>query len=237
MRFVRGLEGILCLALVALVFAGYPTVRSRANHQRHRFRNGSGFAGRRPAGRHGHADQPHARQRADGRHRRRGPFRLPDRPSRHLYAPGHAAGLQDGGADEPGRERERQAVGGVADHGRRRAERGSHRVEPGHPAAIDQRRTFASRCRADTLKNIANNGRALFNFVTLVPGALSQETGNRELGSVGGFTVNGQRPNSNNITIDGVANIDTGDNGGNMATTNIDAVAEFKILTNAYQAE
>src|SRR6185295_15904006 len=56
-------------------------------------------------------------------------------------------------------------------------------------------------------------------------------------GSVSGFTVNGQRPNSNNITIDGVANIDTGDNGGNMATTNIDAVAEVKFLTNAYQAE
>ena len=54
---------------------------------------------------------------------------------------------------------------------------------------------------------------------------------------VSGFTVNGQRPNSNNMTIDGVANIDTGDNGGNMATTNIDAVEEFKILTNAYQAE
>src|SRR5882672_1168113 len=90
---------------------------------------------------------------------------------------------------------------------------------------------------SETLKNIANNGRAMFNFATLVPGALSQETGNTELGSVGGFTVNGQRPNSNNITIDGVANIDTGDNGGNMATTNIDAVAEFKILTNAYQAE
>jgi len=90
---------------------------------------------------------------------------------------------------------------------------------------------------SEALKNIANNGRALFNFATLVPGALSQNTGNTELGSVSGFTVNGQRPNSNNITIDGVANIDTGDNGGNMATTNIDAVAEFKILTNAYQAE
>ena len=48
--------------------------------------------------------------------------------------------------------------------------------------------------------------------------------------------MNGERPNSNNITIDGVANIDTGDNGGNMATTNIDAVAEFKVLINAYQA-
>ena len=90
---------------------------------------------------------------------------------------------------------------------------------------------------SETLKNIANNGRALFNFATLVPGTLSQTRGNTELLQVSDFTVNGQRPNSNNITIDGVSNIDTGDNGGNMATTNIDAVAEFKILTNAYQAE
>jgi len=49
--------------------------------------------------------------------------------------------------------------------------------------------------------------------------------------------VNGQRANSNNMTIDGVANIDTGDNGGNMAQTNLDAIAEFKVLTSAYQAE
>jgi hypothetical protein len=89
----------------------------------------------------------------------------------------------------------------------------------------------------EALKNIANNGRAMFNFATLVPGALSQNTGNTELGQVSSFTVNGQRPNSNNITIDGISNIDTGDNGGNMATTNIDAVSEFKILTNSYQAE
>ena len=77
----------------------------------------------------------------------------------------------------------------------------------------------------------------MFNFATLVPGVVSQNTGNAPLEQVSSFTVNGQRPNSNNMTIDGVANIDTGDNGGNMATTNIDAVAEFKILTNAYQAE
>src|SRR5919198_4408182 len=96
-------------------------------------------------------------------------------------------------------------------------------------------RSFA--LESEALKNIANNGRMLFNFVTLVPGALSQNTGNTEIGAADGFTVNGQRPNSNNVTIDGVANIDTGNNGGNMATTNIDAVAEFKILTNAYQAE
>src|SRR5690348_2442645 len=87
------------------------------------------------------------------------------------------------------------------------------------------------------LKNIANNGRMLFNFATLVPGTVPTGMGGSEIGSVSGFSVNGQRPNSNNVTIDGIANIDTGDNGGNMATTNIDAVAEFKVLTNSYQAE
>jgi hypothetical protein len=87
------------------------------------------------------------------------------------------------------------------------------------------------------LTNIANNGRQLFNFARLVPGALPQGTSGQEVGSVSGFTVNGMRPNSNNMTIDGVANIDTGDNGGNMATTNIDSVAEFKVLTNSYAAE
>lgn len=87
------------------------------------------------------------------------------------------------------------------------------------------------------LQNIANNGRSLFNFATLVPGALPNNNGGGELGDVGAFTVNGQRPNANTMSIDGVANIDTGNNGGNMATTNIDAVAEFKVLTNSYQAE
>jgi hypothetical protein len=90
---------------------------------------------------------------------------------------------------------------------------------------------------SETLKNIANNGRALFNFANLVPGVVSNNVAGVENAQVSAFTVNGQRPNSNNMTIDGVSNIDTGDNGGNMATTNIDAVAEFKILTNAYQAE
>jgi hypothetical protein len=90
---------------------------------------------------------------------------------------------------------------------------------------------------SSALQNIANNGRMLFNFAVLVPGAVPQGNGGAEIGSVSGFTINGQRPNSNTMSIDGVANIDTGDNGGNMATTNIDAVAEFKVLTNAYQAE
>jgi hypothetical protein len=96
-------------------------------------------------------------------------------------------------------------------------------------------RSFALENKA--LTSIANNGRQVFNFATLVPGALPQGAAGVEVGDAAGFTVNGMRPNSNNVTIDGVANIDTGNNGGNMATTNIDSVAEFKVLTNSYAAE
>jgi hypothetical protein len=90
---------------------------------------------------------------------------------------------------------------------------------------------------SEALKNIAAGERSFFTFTSLVPGVLQQGMGGQPPTAADGFTVNGQRPNSNNVTIDGVANIDTGNNGGNMAETNIDAVSEFKILTNAYQAE
>jgi hypothetical protein len=90
---------------------------------------------------------------------------------------------------------------------------------------------------SEALENIANNGRAIFTFATLVPGVTTALENQGNPAQASDLVVNGQRPNSNNMTIDGVANIDTGNNGGNMATTNIDSVAEFKILTNAYQAE
>jgi hypothetical protein len=106
--------------------------------------------------------------------------------------------------------------------------------------ATSGERSFA--LEAEAIKDIANNGRSLFGFATLVPGVVPEAAngGTRMSGppeSLDGWTVNGQRPSSNNMTIDGVANVDTGNNGGPMATTNIDAVSEFKILASAYQAE
>jgi hypothetical protein len=95
-------------------------------------------------------------------------------------------------------------------------------------------RSFA--LEAESIENIANDGRSFFGFTTLVPGIVGTN-GNENPNQVSAISVNGMRPNQNNITIDGVANIDTGNNGGNMATTNLDAVSEFKVLTNAYQAE
>jgi hypothetical protein len=88
----------------------------------------------------------------------------------------------------------------------------------------------------EAIENIANDGRSLFGFVKLVPG-ISPNNGSENPTDASAFNVNGQRYTQNNVTIDGVANIDTGNNGANMATTNLDAVSEFKVLTNAYQAE
>jgi hypothetical protein len=90
------------------------------------------------------------------------------------------------------------------------------------------------------IENIAVNGRSFFGLATLAPGVLPNATvfgDSPPPTAASGFTANGQRPNSNNVTIDGITNLDTGDNGGNMATTNLEAVAEFKVLTSAYQAE
>ena len=84
------------------------------------------------------------------------------------------------------------------------------------------------------IRNIGVNGRSFFGLAALAPGVVSRSL---QPTSVADFYVNGQRANSNNMTIDGVANIDTGNNGGNMATTNLDAIAEFKVLTSSYQAE
>ena len=51
-----------------------------------------------------------------------------------------------------------------------------------------------------------------------------------------GMNVNGGRDNTMNYTVDGVSNVDTGNNGV-LGSINLDAVEEFKILTNGYQAE
>ncbi len=84
------------------------------------------------------------------------------------------------------------------------------------------------------MQNIAVNGRSFFGLAALVPGVVMNSDTPTQ---VSNLNANGQRSNSNNMTIDGVANIDTGDNGGNMAQTNLDAIAEFRVLTSSYQAE
>jgi len=91
------------------------------------------------------------------------------------------------------------------------------------------------------MQNIAVNDRSIFSLMRLVPGVkanIGQGGPANNLGTtVSAFSVNGARTNSNNLTVDGITNIDTGDNGTAMVTFNLDSISEFKVLTTSYQAE
>ncbi|PYS32579.1 MAG: hypothetical protein DMF75_11615, partial [Acidobacteria bacterium] len=77
--------------------------------------------------------------------------------------------------------------------------------------------------------------RSFVNFVTLAPGVISN-TSNGEAGDISTLYVNGTRQNSNNVQIDGVTSIDTGNNS-LLAHIPVDAIGELKVLTSTYQAE
>ena len=88
------------------------------------------------------------------------------------------------------------------------------------------------------VENIQVNGRNPLDMAKLIPGVVS--TANVSAGGVGGLSglqVNGNRGTSNQLTINGVSDIDTGANGSQNVTVSQDSMAEFKILTGTYQAE
>jgi hypothetical protein len=83
------------------------------------------------------------------------------------------------------------------------------------------------------------NGRDFTRLVTLVPG-VSNQTG-RDAGQVGlngniSYSINGGRQEYNNWQVDGANNMDTGSNDTLDVFPNVDAIAEFRVLTSNYSA-
>jgi hypothetical protein len=90
------------------------------------------------------------------------------------------------------------------------------------------------------IANINVDGRIALDLAKLVPGIQVTAGTSYAVGGVNGgnqFTANGARPSQNQITINGIGDVDTGNNGGMNATVSNDSIAEFKVLTGAYQAE
>ncbi len=88
------------------------------------------------------------------------------------------------------------------------------------------------------MENIEVNGRSPLDLAKLVPGVV--DTANVSVGGVGGLNglqVNGARGTENQLTINGIGDIDTGANGSQNVTISLDSMQEFKILTGTYQAE
>lgn len=100
--------------------------------------------------------------------------------------------------------------------------------------AVQIQATSAERAGVLTTRQIvdlAQRERSYLSFIRTLPGIV--QTGN----NIGDIMANGTRGNQNNLTVDGVTNIDTGSNGGQLATTNIDSVAEVKVISGAAPAE
>ena len=84
------------------------------------------------------------------------------------------------------------------------------------------------------------NGRNFTQLVTLTPGVVN-ETGSDE-GKVGvygnvAFSMNGGRTEYNNWELDGGDNMDNGSNSTLNVYPNLEAIAEFKVLTSNYGAQ
>ncbi|MDX2150081.1 MAG: carboxypeptidase regulatory-like domain-containing protein, partial [Bryobacteraceae bacterium] len=78
--------------------------------------------------------------------------------------------------------------------------------------------------------DIQTSQRNFLDIVRTVPGIVYT-------GGLGGIQANGNRGNQNNFTLDGVNAVDTGSNGGTHTNVNLDAIGEFKIITNSQPAE
>jgi Carboxypeptidase regulatory-like domain len=86
--------------------------------------------------------------------------------------------------------------------------------------------------------NLALNGRNYLDLLKTVPGIVSDFNGQvAGPGGIGDIHANGQRGDQNNVELDGIGNIDTGSNGTQHTSLNVDAVAEFRVITNSESAE
>ncbi|HYE72339.1 MAG TPA: carboxypeptidase-like regulatory domain-containing protein, partial [Blastocatellia bacterium] len=89
--------------------------------------------------------------------------------------------------------------------------------------------------QGEAVKNIAVNGRSFIPLASLATGVVfNNNVGNSD--AITNISANGLRTSANNLQLDGVATVDTGNNG-TMISLNLDAISEFKVLTSNYQAE
>jgi hypothetical protein len=91
------------------------------------------------------------------------------------------------------------------------------------------------------IENIETNGRNPLDMAKLLPGISFTNGTSYAVGSSGTgantFTVNGTRPSQNQLSLNGIGNVDTGNNGGMNVSVSNDSIAEFKVLSGSYQAE
>jgi hypothetical protein len=88
------------------------------------------------------------------------------------------------------------------------------------------------------MEDTAVNGRSYLGLIGLIPGVATvpnvQTASHSGLGSI---SINGSRPSTNNLTIDGIGNVDTGNNGDQLVTISVDNTQEFRVITNNFNPQ
>lgn len=92
----------------------------------------------------------------------------------------------------------------------------------------------------EQVENVPLNGRAYTELLTLIPGAIV--TNPDQFGvlislSATNQVVNGHRSNQNNLTVDGVGNLDGGSNGSLINNVSPDFLQEVKIQSSNFSSE
>jgi len=83
------------------------------------------------------------------------------------------------------------------------------------------------------------NNRNFLQLVTLVPGVSADDTTESNIGltSTTNISIAGNRRNSTNYLVDGVANVDVGSNITLLSTPTVDSIQEFRVITSVPTAE
>ncbi len=90
------------------------------------------------------------------------------------------------------------------------------------------------------IKDLAFNGRNYMELATLIPGAVATDFDPLNLAtslSITGQSINGSRGNTNNLTIDGGQNLDSGSNGSQVNNVGLSFIDQVKIQTSNFSAE
>ncbi|MGI8672368.1 MAG: carboxypeptidase regulatory-like domain-containing protein [Luteitalea sp.] len=90
------------------------------------------------------------------------------------------------------------------------------------------------------IKDLAFNGRNYLELASLIPGAVATDYDPLALAtslSVTGQSINGSRGNTNNLTIDGTSNLDSGSNGSQVNNVSMSFIEKVKIQTSKFSAE
>jgi hypothetical protein len=154
---------------------------------------------------------------------------------RHLRGRRRAPGLQEVRPQGPDPRGRQDRVDRRQDGGRRhRADGQRHRGIPAGRRHVEGNRRQHHERDADQLPSVNGN---FIGFIGLLPGIVPSIS-TESFGS-DSISVNGQDPRNNNYTVDGGNNNDDviGQRAGMQARTPIEAIQEFQVITNQFDAE